>query len=48
MAERLDIMNAVYGVKVVDTHEHLMRESDRLKMRQIRCMFSFLTTSHQT
>ena len=33
MAERLDIMNAVYGVKVVDTHEHLMRESDRLKMQ---------------
>jgi len=33
MAERLDIMNAVSGVRVVDTHEHLMRESDRLKMQ---------------
>lgn len=33
MTERLDVMNAVFGVRVVDTHEHLMRESDRLKMQ---------------
>jgi len=33
MTERLDIVNAVLGVRVVDTHEHLMRESDRLKMQ---------------
>lgn len=33
MTQRLDIKNAVYRVRIVDTHEHLMKESERLKMQ---------------